>query len=52
MRGRAERQGTMLSNLTPEPRFIGNLPGGGVMDTRCVYARGDRVRITQGSNGP
>ncbi len=30
------------------PDYIVDLPGGGVMDTRCVYARGDRVRISQG----
>ena len=30
------------------PEYIVDLPGGGVMDTRYFYARGDRVRITQG----
>ena len=28
--------------------YIVDLPGGGVMDTRYVYARGDHVRITEG----
>ena len=30
------------------PEYIVELPGGGVMDTRYVYARADCVRITQG----